>query len=501
MTKSEALQALTFGQRIAEEEREQLASYFVETDLWRRMLAGEVDIVYGAKGSGKSAIYALLLDRDAAFRERGILIRAAENPRGTPVFKDLVTDAPTNENEFRALWKLYILALVVRALADERIDGRVTRATVLLEQAGLLPREASLRGLVRAALDYARGLLRAESFEGGLRIDPATGLPGGFTGKITLREPSSSELRAGLVSVDEVFGWCSDAIRDARLSIWILLDRLDVAFGESEDLERNALRAAQANLAAAEGQLTQARNHFERQDTLLKQGWTTRANHDQAKQAQQTAQSQVEAAEAQLKSAHDLVSFTELKADAPGVVTSVGPRAGEVVQAGQMIVRLARKDGRDAVFDVPAQMLRSAPSDPQITVSLTNDPSVTARGRVREVAPQANPATRTFEVKVGLTDPPEAMLLGATVTGRMEVEAVPVIEIPATALTKFNQQPAVWIVDPSKFTVSIRNVEVLRFDPASVAISEGLDTGELVVTAGVQALHPGQKVRLLGSEP
>jgi membrane fusion protein, multidrug efflux system len=126
---------------------------------------------------------------------------------------------------------------------------------------------------------------------------------------------------------------------------------------------------------------------------------------------------------------------------------------------------------------------------------------VTARGRVREVAPQANPATRTFEVKVGLTDPPETMLLGATVTGRMEVEAVPVIEIPATALTKFNQRPAVWIVDLSNLTVSIRNVDVLRFDPASVAISEGLDTGEVVVTAGVQALHPGQKVRLLGSEP
>jgi membrane fusion protein, multidrug efflux system len=150
---------------------------------------------------------------------------------------------------------------------------------------------------------------------------------------------------------------------------------------------------------------------------------------------------------------------------------------------------------------VPAQLIRSAPSDPQITVSLSDDPRVTARGRVREVAPQANPATRTFEVKVGLTNPPEAMLLGATVTGRMEVEAVPVIEVPATALTKFNQKPAVWIVDPSNLTVSIRNVEVLRFDPASVAISEGLDTGEVVVTAGVQALHPGQKVRLLGSEP
>ena len=79
----------------------------------------------------------------------------------------------------------------------------------------------------------------------------------------------------------------------------------------------------------------QARNHFERQDTLLDQGWTTRANHDQAKQAMQTAQAQVDAAEAQLKTAHDLVSFTELKADAPGVVTAVGPGAGEVVQAGR----------------------------------------------------------------------------------------------------------------------------------------------------------------------
>jgi membrane fusion protein, multidrug efflux system len=273
-----------------------------------------------------------------------------------------------------------------------------------------------------------------------------------------------------------------------------------VARLESQN-ELNALRTAQANLAAAQGQLTQARNHFERQDTLLKQGWTTRANHDQAKQAQQTAQSQVEAAEAQVKLAHDLVSFTELKADAPGVVTGVGPAAGEVVQAGQMMLKLARQDGRDAVFDVPAQLIRTAPSDPEITVTLTDDPSVKARGRVREVAPQANPVTRTFEVRVGLTDPPAAMRLGATVNGRMEMEAVPFIEIPASALTEFNQRPAVWVVDPSTRTVSIRNVDVLRFDPATVAVSQGLDINEIVVTAGVQALHPGQKVRLLGSEP
>lgn len=272
-----------------------------------------------------------------------------------------------------------------------------------------------------------------------------------------------------------------------------------VAKLESQN-ELNALRQAQAGLAAAQGQLTQARSHFDRQETLLGQGWTTRANFEVATQGLHTAQAQVDAAEAQLKIAHDQVSFTELKADAPGIITTIGPGGGEVVQAGQMILRLARHDGRDAVFNVPAQVIRSAPSDPQITVSLSDDPAVTASGRIREVAAQASAVTRTFEVKVGLTDPPPAMRLGATVTGRLETNALPIIEIPATALTRANQQPAVWIVDPSNRTVSIRNVDVLRFEEAQVVVSQGLDAGEIIVTAGVQALHPGQKVRILGSE-
>jgi RND family efflux transporter MFP subunit len=263
--------------------------------------------------------------------------------------------------------------------------------------------------------------------------------------------------------------------------------------------EMNQLRSAEANLVAAQAQLAEARINFERQDTLLRQRSTARSSWDQANTARQTSQARVDSVEAQLKAAQDLVSFTQLQVDAPGVVTEVGPRAGTVVQAGQMIAKLARKDGRDAVFDVPAQVLSSAPPDPQIAVSLAEDPRVTAQGRVREVAPQANPVTRTFEVKVGLSDPPPAMRLGATVVGRMEMEASLAFDIPASALTRFNQLPAVWIVDPSNLTVSARNVEVLRFDPATVAISEGLKTGDIVVTAGVQALHPGQKVRLLGS--
>ena len=269
-----------------------------------------------------------------------------------------------------------------------------------------------------------------------------------------------------------------------------------VAKLEPQD-ELNALRTAQASVAAAQGQLNQAQSNFDRQKTLLARDIASRAQFEQAESALKTARAQLDTAEAQLKAAKDRVSYTELRVDAGGTVVATGAEPGEVVQAGQMIIRVARKDGRDAVFDVPAQLLRSAPSDPVITVSLTDDPAVTATGRVREVSPQADPVTRTFEVKVGLTDPPAAMRLGSTVVGRMKLDTAPVIEIPATALTESDRRPAVWVVDPKDMTVSLRNVEVARNDPATVAIAEGLDSGEIVVTAGTQALHPGQKTRLL----
>jgi multidrug efflux pump subunit AcrA (membrane-fusion protein) len=91
------------------------------------------------------------------------------------------------------------------------------------------------------------------------------------------------------------------------------------------------------------------------------------------------------------------------------------------------------------------------------------------------------------------------MRLGSTVVGRMQLDAAPTIELPATALTEVDRASAVWVVDPKTLTVSPRKVEVLRHNPASVAIAAGLEPGEIVVTAGTQALHPGQKTRLLGS--
>lgn len=270
-----------------------------------------------------------------------------------------------------------------------------------------------------------------------------------------------------------------------------------VAWLDQEDAKNN-LRSARATLQAAEGQLVEAEADYKRQEDLLRGGWTPRARYDQARQVLQTAHSRVDDARARLAIAENNLGWTVLEADAPGIVTARGAEPGEVVAPGRMIVQIARDDGKDAVFDVPPAVRDAASPDPEVTVSLTLDPSVRARGRVREVSPRADPATGTFQVRVGLIDPPAAMRLGSTVTGRMQLGQGGGIELPATALTRADGGSAVWVVDPASQTVALRKVEVLRHDPASVLIAEGVDPGDIVVTAGVQALRPGQKVRLLG---
>ncbi len=265
--------------------------------------------------------------------------------------------------------------------------------------------------------------------------------------------------------------------------------------------EQNSLRSAEASVLAAEGQLQQARGAFDRQQKLLGNGFTTRAQFDQAQQALQTAQAQVTSTQAQLRTARDRVGYTELAAETAGSVTATGAEAGEVVRAGQMIVQIAPEGKRDAVFDVPSQLIRTAPKDPSIEVALTDDPTIKTMGQVREVAPEADPTTRTFQVKIELTAPPPGMRLGATVLGRIVLTAAATIEIPASALTRSEGRPAVWLVDRASGTVSLRSIEVLRYEPATVLVSDGLAAGETVVTAGVQTLRPGQKVRLLEGAP
>jgi RND family efflux transporter MFP subunit len=261
--------------------------------------------------------------------------------------------------------------------------------------------------------------------------------------------------------------------------------------------EQSAVQAARADLAAANARMVEAQNNFQRQRRLLDQNFISKAAFDQVVATRKAAESQVDAARANVDIAQNRLGYTRLVANAAGAVTAVGAEPGEVVQGGRMIVQLAQKGGIDAVFDVPPNIKDIAPSQAAITVALTMNPKVTAQGRVREVSPRADAITGTFRVRVALIDPPPAMRLGSTVTGHMVVSGAQGIEIPASALSRVERQPAVWVVDPKTDTVSPRNVEVATFDRNRVVVAQGLQPGDMVVTAGVQTLRPGKKVRLL----
>lgn len=264
--------------------------------------------------------------------------------------------------------------------------------------------------------------------------------------------------------------------------------------------EENALRAAEANLAAVTGQLVEARLNFDRQKQLFEREIASRAAFDRAEQVYSTATAAADAAEAQAAVARRRLNETDLIADAAGVVVSVGAEPGEVVAVGRPIIQVARDNGLDAVLAVPANILKTSPPDPEVTVSLSINPNVSAQGRVREISPQADPVTGTFRVRIGLDDAPDALRLGSAVVARALFGGEGGIQLPATALTRSEGEPAVWVVDPETNTVSLRIIEVASYAPATVQVGHGLELGEIVVTAGVQALRPGQEVRLLGTQ-
>jgi multidrug efflux pump subunit AcrA (membrane-fusion protein) len=155
-------------------------------------------------------------------------------------------------------------------------------------------------------------------------------------------------------------------------------------------------------------------------------------------------------------------------------------------------------NGRDATFDVPSQIMRAPPENSRVDVWLAEDPSVRATGRIREVASQGDAPARMLTIKVALENPPP-MQPGASIRSRMRLNSDKAFILPGTALNETDGRPAVWVVDPQRQTVSLRSVEVLRYDASSIAISMGLEDGEIVVAAGVHALVPRQKVRLLRS--
>lgn len=240
----DVLRELNVGRRVAEEEFDELAAYFVETDQFRRIIDGEVDVVFGPKGAGKSAIYGSVISRTDQLFDAGVTLVAGESPRGTPAFSQIVADPPTTEAEFVGMWKLYVLSLVARVLDDYGI-GSEGADLVLgeLRAAGLMEAPGGLRGLVRRVADYASRFFKPEAVEGGVAIDPATQMPVGLTGKIVFGEPSAAQRELDIRSVDDLLAAADEALAAENVTLWVLFDRLDVAFAESHELEANALRS------------------------------------------------------------------------------------------------------------------------------------------------------------------------------------------------------------------------------------------------------------------
>ena len=245
LTKHEVLAELSFGQQIAEDEASDLGRYFVTTEQWRRLREGRIDIVYGQKGTGKSALYAALYrDRMVLREESRVHLVAAENIRGAPTFRALLETELVGENQFLQLWKLYFLQLIGSVLRSAEITSVDARTVVRsLEDADLLPKEGGLPSLLRSALNYVRKFAGLEGVSGGIELDSATGLPSGFSGKITFRDPDAMQRERGLTSVDALLQTAEGVLEETDQYLWILLDRLDVAFADNEELERNALRA------------------------------------------------------------------------------------------------------------------------------------------------------------------------------------------------------------------------------------------------------------------
>ena len=255
---------------------------------------------------------------------------------------------------------------------------------------------------------------------------------------------------------------------------------------------------AKAALASAQALLVQATVNFERQQALFKSGYTTRPVFDQAQQQLRTQQAAVDSAQAALGTAREQFGYTDLKAGAAGTVVGRNAEAGQVVQAGQTVFVLAQDGPRDAVFDIYEAALTEPPSS-TVKVALQSDPSVVTEGKVREISPTVDTQSGAVRVKVELPHVPDRMSLGAAVVGSGSFKPQRAIVLPRGALFRWDDAPAVWIYDAASRTVTPKQVAVTRFDGDALVLSGGVQPGDVVVTAGIQFLHPGQVVGVVAS--
>ena len=265
----------------------------------------------------------------------------------------------------------------------------------------------------------------------------------------------------------------------------------------SDEIERNSLIAAEAEMASAKAAYEQTESMQKRAVVLIQTKAISQNEFDEANRQFKSASALVQAAEAKAKNAREQLGYTTLKAPVDGLITDKYAEIGEVVAAGRPVFRIAEKNILDAVFDVPADYLKKGLAiGREIQVCPEENSEKCPAAQLYEIAPDADPVTRTYLAKAVFRQSEQAALLGSTVYGRIEISARLVTEIPSSALSSSDKQPAVWVVNPSDTTVSLRPVTVERYTTNAMIINSGLSQGEQVVSAGVQALHQGQKVKI-----
>ncbi|BBP62651.1 MULTISPECIES: efflux RND transporter periplasmic adaptor subunit [Pseudomonas] len=260
--------------------------------------------------------------------------------------------------------------------------------------------------------------------------------------------------------------------------------------------QQNQLLAAQGDLARIEAQYINAQANARRQQQLFDRGVGAQAQLDIAQTDLKTTGASLEQAKAAVQQARDQLNYSELHTDHDAVVTAWNAEAGQVVTAGQQVVTLARPDIKEAVIDLPADLVDRLPAGVVFEVAAQLDPATRTTATVREIEPQAQSATRTRRARLTLAETPPGFRLGTAISVTLSSAIEPRIELPLSALQEVDGKARIWLIDPQNQTVSPRDVRIIERSADSVLVANGIKPGDRVVSAGVNSLKPGQKVKL-----
>ncbi len=311
-----------------------------------------------------------------------------------------------------------------------------------------------------------------------------------FAGEVRPRYESNLGFRvAG--KIDSRKANVGDRVRKGDLLM--RLDPKDLALNES---------ASQATVSAQEAQFAVEKADFERFSKLADTGFISRTEFDRQKTRFEAAKAQLESVRAQARVSGNQTGYAELRADADGTITAIDGEAGQVVAAGQTVVRLARSGALEVAANVPEQLVSRLKVGQPVDVELWSAAGSPSAGQIRELAQSADPATRTYALRVSVAAPPKTMQIGMTATVRIIDNSQPdLIHLPLSAYVENNGAQGVWVFDDASGNVGFRPVKLVGFQRNEILISDGLKPGERVVTAGAGLLRGGQKVKLLVEPP